>query len=204
MSTFKTYGDIQSLFQTDTQEYIDYIQPFKSYDDMIYTSVCWGILNKPISCIPREKTIIGDSRRWIYIYRLCGYLCQQEDNDLRHQFTEKNKAYRLSSIESPTKNTGSKTWQIDFNPSLRIIKLFTTVIYGGLYYEDSTMNRLILTFQQARLITAEFIDYFKSICPSDAIKQWSASFAGDINHVDDRNSYLNHKRSQPWRDDLIL
>lgn len=203
-SSYKSYEEIAYLFQTNTEGYLDYIQPFKQYEEMIYTAVCWGIINKPLPSSPKEiKNIIGDSRRWVYIFRLCGYLWQQEINDTTHQLTEKNKSYRLLSIDNPLKNSFKGIWQITFDPTLRTIKLSTNIKYG-IIEEDNTMNRLRMTYLQARQITAIFINHFKSITPSDVIKHWSHSFAVDVSDVYDRNTYLVHKKQQPWRKDFIL
>ncbi len=43
-----------------------------------------------------------------------------------------------------------------------------------------------MTTKQSMNIVKQFIDYFKSISPSDVIEQWSLSYAADTFHVSEK------------------
>lgn len=185
-----TYQELFNLaertFVSDTDKYMELIQPFETFDVMIKTCQSWGILNRPLPCKPKNEHIIGDGRRWIYVMRCLSYLLQQAINEKQGKYTESGKAYKLISITRPIGSILKNTWQIKYDSTLRHISIETNVDYSTEPNNSYLPARLVMTTKQSMNIVKQFIDYFKSISPSDVIEQWSLSYAADTFHVSEK------------------
>ena len=185
-----TYQELFNLaertFISDTDKFMDLIQPFETFDDMIKTCQDWGILNRPLPCKPKTENIIGDGRRWIYVMRCLSYLLHQAVNEKQGKYTEAGKAYMLTSISRPISCILKNVWQVKYDSTLKHISIETNVDYSTEPNGGMLPARLVMVTKQSMAITKQFIDYFKSISPSDVIKQWSLSYAGDTFDVSRR------------------
>ena len=178
--------DAQQFFNLATQAFIDntdkfmeFIQPFESFNDMIRVATEWGLLNKALPCKPKDQNIIGDGRRWIYISRCLSYLLQQAINQRQGKFTESGK----TAISRPLTCMLKNTWQIKYDTTLRHISIEANFDFSSIPNSSDINARLLAATKEAFNITKEFVRYFKSVSPSDVIKQWSISYAMDTFHV---------------------
>lgn len=118
--------------------------------------------------------------------RCLSYLLQQAINEKQGKYTESGKAYKLISITRPIGSILKNTWQIKYDSTLRHISIETNVDYSTEPNNSYLPARLVMTTKQSMNIVKQFIDYFKSISPSDVIEQWSLSYAADTFHVSEK------------------
>lgn len=186
MDTQQFFNLATKSFIEDTDKFMEFIQPFESFDDMINTATSWGILNKALPCKPKDQNIIGDGRRWIYVARCCSFFLEQVLYQKQGKFSESGKTYRLISISRPINCIFKNIWQIKYDSTLKHIAIEANYDFNSTPNSSDINARLLAVSKEAFNITREFIRYFKSISPSDVIKQWSLSYAMDTFDVPTR------------------